>query len=50
MEASIENLERIFEENKEKRICVLGTTCTGKTTLINELKMGSDMDELIFPL
>ncbi len=45
-----EELLQIFEENKEKRICVLGTTCTGKSTLINELNVGSDMDKLIFPL
>ena len=45
-----EELQHIFEENQEKRICVLGTTCTGKSTLINELNVGSDMDDLIFPL
>ena len=46
----IEELTKIFEENKEKRICVLGTTCTGKTTLIKQLNMGVDMDKEIFPL
>lgn len=46
----IDNLTRIFVENKDKRICVLGTTCTGKTTLINKLNIGEDMDKLIFPL
>lgn len=50
LNASVDNLIKIFNENKGKRICVLGTTCTGKTTLINNLKIGSDMDELIFPL
>lgn len=50
MEISIDNLTRIFEENKDKRICVLGTTCTGKTTLIKGSHIGEDMDELIFPL
>ena len=39
-----------MEKNKDKRICVLGTTCTGKTTIINDLQMGLDMDEEIFPL
>ena len=47
---NIEELRQIFIDNKEKRICVLGTTCTGKTTLINESNMGVDMDEEIFPL
>lgn len=43
-------LKKIFDENKDKRICVVGTTCTGKTALINKLNIGCDMDELIFPL
>lgn len=47
---TIEELKKIFIANKDKRICVLGTTCTGKTTLINEFNMGVDMDEEIFPL
>ena len=50
MEANMNNLSTIFNENSNKRICVLGTTCTGKTTLINELKIGLDMDKEIFPL
>ena len=48
--SNIEELRQLFIDNKDKRICVLGTTCTGKTTLINESKMGVDMDEEIFPL
>lgn len=50
MNFSVEDLLRIFYENKDKRICVLGTTCTGKSTLINNLNIGEDMDKLIFPL
>lgn len=46
----IEELSRIFKENIDKRICVLGTTCTGKTTIINETNIGLDMDKEIFPL
>ena len=48
--SNIEELRQIFIDNIDKRICVLGTTCTGKTTLINESNMGVDMDEEIFPL
>ena len=33
----IYKLREIFDNNKEKRICVLGTTCTGKSTFINEM-------------
>ena len=47
---NIEELRQIFIDNKDKRICVLGTTCTGKTTLINESNIGVDIDEEIFPL
>lgn len=50
MEANIETLLKIFNDNSDKRICILGTTCTGKTTLINEMQIGLDMDEEIFPL
>ena len=48
--SNVEELKEILEKNKEKRICVLGTTCTGKTTLIESTKIGLDMDEEIFPL
>ena len=46
----IEKLIDIIDKNKDKRICILGTTCTGKSTLINNYNIGQDMDELIFPL
>ncbi len=46
----IQKLKEIFLENKDKRICVLGTTCTGKSTIIRETNLGVDMDEEIFPL
>lgn len=48
--SNIDELVNIFEQNKDKRICVLGTTCTGKTTLINSKNIGLDMDKEIFPL
>lgn len=47
---NIQKLKEIFLENKDKRICVLGTTCTGKSTIIRETNLGVDMDEEIFPL
>lgn len=50
IEASVDNLITIFNENNDKRICVLGTTCTGKTTLIGDSDIGLDMDKEIFPL
>lgn len=50
LEASRDNLITILNENSNKRICVLGTTCTGKTTLIENSNIGLDMDKEIFPL
>lgn len=46
----IEELKEIFNNNKDKRLLVIGTTCTGKSTLIKNLGMGLDMDKVIFPL
>lgn len=40
----------LFEKSKDKRICVLGTTCTGKSTIIDSIGIGEDMDDKIFPL
>ena len=48
--SNIDELIQIFNQNKDKRICVLGTTCTGKSTLLDEIKIGKDMDKEIFPL
>lgn len=48
--SNLEELINIFNDNKDKRICVIGTTCTGKTTLINNSNIGLDMDKEIFPL
>lgn len=46
----IEELKDIFNNNKDKRILVIGTTCTGKSTIIKNLGIGLDMDKIIFPL
>lgn len=42
-------LQQIFTEHKDKRICVLATTCAGKTTLLKQLPDCLDMDKLVFP-
>ena len=47
---NIEELMKIFNDNKDRRICVLGTTCTGKSTIVDEMNIGLDMDKEIFPL
>lgn len=46
----IEEIKEIFNNNKDKRILVIGTTCTGKSTLIKKIGVGLDMDKEIFPL
>ena len=46
----VEELKEIFDNNKDKRILVIGTTCTGKSTLMKSLGIGLDMDKVIFPL
>ncbi len=45
-----ETLRHIFEMNRDKRICVLGTSCTGKSYLLEHEGIdGLDMDKEIFP-
>ena len=34
---TINTLKAIFEKHKHERICVVGTICCGKTTLINQI-------------
>ena len=46
----INDLKKVIDSNKDKRICVVGTSCTGKTTYLNYAKNGLDMDKIIFPL
>ena len=50
MNSTEEKILKIFNDNYDKRICVIGTTCTGKSTIINNTGMGVDMDSEIFPL
>ncbi len=46
----INDLKKVIDSNKDKRICVVGTSCTGKTTYLDYSKNGLDMDKIIFPL
>ncbi len=43
-----EKLKEIFKENIEKRICVVGPSCVGKSTLLDYLPEAVDMDDLLF--
>ena len=43
------DLRALFDANKQKRVCVVGTTCTGKSTLLKLFPEAVDMDEIVFP-
>ncbi len=49
MSEILEELKHIFIEYCDKRICVVGTTCCGKSTLQKHFKEAEDMDELLWP-
>jgi hypothetical protein len=44
---TINTLDAIFEKHEHERICVLATTCTGKTTLIAQRPHWVDVDTLL---
>lgn len=46
---TINALNAIFEKHKTDRICVLGTTCCGKSTLQEQIPGTVDMDEVLWP-
>ena len=45
----IEKLQILLESNKDKRVVVVGTTCTGKSTFLQSIKGAHDMDDLLYP-
>ena len=47
----INTLKTIFDKHKDERICVVGTMCVGKTTLIEQLAGYNcvDMDDEFWP-
>lgn len=44
-----DRLRDVLNEYSDRRVVVLGTTCTGKTTFLENITEASDMDMLIFP-
>jgi hypothetical protein len=48
---TINILKAIFEKHKDERVCVIGTICVGKTTLLNQLLDYNclDMDDELWP-
>lgn len=49
MYETVMKLEEIFNNNQSKRICLLGTTCCGKSTLQKEFPEAIDMDDALWP-
>lgn len=48
-EQQAQNLKAILDQHKQERVVVVGTTCTGKSTLLRHTPEAVDMDEVIFP-
>ncbi len=46
---TIDALNAIFDKHKNDRICILGTTCCGKSTLHEQIPGTVDMDEVLWP-
>lgn len=50
IEQQAQELQAMLDKYKDRRVIVVGTTCTGKTTLLERIESAQDMDELVFPL
>lgn len=48
LSTATETIRKVFKEDSDKRICVVGASCVGKTTLLNHFPEAVDMDELLF--
>ena len=46
---TINALNAIFEKHKNERVCVLATTCCGKTTLLQQIPGCVDLDNELWP-
>ena len=46
---TINALNAIFYKHKDERICVLATTCCGKTTLLKQIPDCVDLDDELWP-
>lgn len=46
---ALSRLREVLDAHSDKRICVLGTTCTGKSTLASQIPGARDQDDEVFP-
>ena len=44
------DLQTLLSQHKDERVIVLGGTCTGKSTFVEQIENAQDMDALLFPL
>ena len=49
---TLNTLKAIFEKHKNERVCVLGTICVGKTTILGQLAEYNceDLDDVLWPI
>jgi len=47
-EKALDKLRKIFAENSDKRICVVGFSCIGKSTLVRDLPECLDFDDIVW--
>lgn len=45
----IEGLKTLLSTHAEKRVVVVGTTCTGKSTMLRSISNARDQDKEVFP-
>ena len=45
----LDELKKILERHKQERVCVLGTICCGKTTLLRQIPGCVDLDDVFWP-
>jgi broad-specificity NMP kinase len=51
VDETLNTLKAIFEKHKNERVCVIGTVCVGKSTLLNQLEDYNceDLDAVLWP-
>ena len=49
MHETLNTLTAIFAKHKKERVCVLGTICCGKTTLLRQIPGCVDLDDELWP-
>lgn len=48
-EPVVSGLRELLDRHSDQRVCVVGTTCTGKSTLVAQIPGARDQDKEVFP-